>query len=114
MKQRSFWLDEDVQAAINAAQSAWGERSSSSTAMAPSRGVQELWSGKGKLGILLKSLLCNVRAALVRNPLCAKKRCVGSCEELERGKSLVKGHGASRPTPPALLPDPKTAVPERW
>lgn len=78
MKQRSFELDEDVQAAINAARSARGERSSSK-AMAPSRGVQELWAGKGKPGILLKSLPYNARVALLRNPLCAKKRCVGSC-----------------------------------
>lgn len=78
MKQRSFELDEDVQAAINAARSARGERSSSK-AMAPSRGVQELWAGKGKPGILLKSLPYNARVALLRNPLCAKKGCVGSC-----------------------------------
>lgn len=78
MKQRSFELDEDVQAAINAARSARGERSSSK-AMAPSRRVQELWAGKGKPGILLKSLLYNVSVALLRNPLRAKKRCVGSC-----------------------------------
>lgn len=53
-----------MQASTNVSQSAWGERSSSSKATVPSRGVQKLWAGNGKQGILLNSLLCNAELEL--------------------------------------------------
>ena len=62
-----------MQASANAAQSAWGEWSSSSKAMASSRGVQKLWAGKAKQGILLNSLLHSVELELLKNLLHAKK-----------------------------------------
>lgn len=61
-----------MQASTNTAQSAWGEWSSSKTT-ASSRGVQKLWAGKGKQGILLNSLLYNVEPELLKNLLHAKK-----------------------------------------
>lgn len=62
-----------MQASTNTAQCAWGEWSSSSKAVASSRGVQKLWAGKGKQGILLNSLLYNVEQELLKNLLHAKK-----------------------------------------